>query len=94
MVLYSDRYHQRNTGRITRGDDEQDDEGLRVLGSDPSFRLEFSNLATISFDSSIVGVCPSAANIFNTPLLLGGPASVKYMVLAPRDNELHCVSKF
>jgi hypothetical protein len=93
MVLYNDRQHQPNTERVTRGDGERDDEGLRALGSVPSFRWEFSNIATISFAFSIVGVGSSAANPFNTPLLLGGPASVKYMVLVPKGSELHRVSK-
>ena len=58
--------------------DKDDDEELRALGYAPSFRREFSNLATISFAFSILGVCSSIASTFNTPLLLGGPASVTW----------------
>ncbi|TFK36500.1 APC amino acid permease [Crucibulum laeve] len=54
----------------------EDDRELLALGYKPSFRREFSNLATISFAFSIMGVCSSIATTFNTPLLLGGPASV------------------
>ncbi|KAG6812009.1 hypothetical protein H0H92_004738 [Tricholoma furcatifolium] len=45
-----------------------DDKELVALGYKPSFKREFSNLAT--------GLCSSIATTFNTPLLLGGPASV------------------
>jgi len=55
-----------------------DDEELKVLGYQPSFRREFSNLATISFAFSIMGLCSSVATTFNTPLLSGGPASVTW----------------
>ena len=72
----SDGYHQRNTIQSTHGSDDQDNEELRALGYVPSFRREFTNLATISFAFSIMGVCSSVASTFNTPLLLGGPASV------------------
>lgn len=44
----------------------------------PSFKREFSNLATISFAFSIMGLCSSVATTFNTPLLTGGPASVTW----------------
>jgi amino acid transporter len=53
-----------------------DDEELVALGYVPSFKREFSNLATISFAFSIMGLCSSIATTFNTPLLTGGPASV------------------
>ena len=55
-----------------------DDDALQALGYVSSFRREFSNLATISFAFSILGVCSSIALTFNTPLLLGGPASVTW----------------
>ncbi|KAF7986306.1 hypothetical protein HWV62_35262 [Athelia sp. TMB] len=55
-----------------------DDLELKALGYMPSFKREFSNLATISFAFSIMGVCSSVATTFNTPLLLGGPASVTW----------------
>ena len=72
----SDGYLQRNTTQSTRGGDDQDNEELRALGYVPSFRREFTNLPTISFAFSIMGVCSSIATTLNTPLLLGGPASV------------------
>ncbi|KAL9710756.1 polyamine transporter tpo5 [Leucoagaricus gongylophorus] len=52
------------------------DQELIALGYKPSFKREFSNLATISFAFSIMGLCSSIATTFNTPLLLGGPATV------------------
>ncbi|KAH0832163.1 amino acid permease [Lanmaoa asiatica] len=78
MSLYSDGHHQRNAQQMTRSDVEHDDEELRALGYVPSFKREFSNLATISFAFSILGVCSSIASTFNTPMLLGGPASVTW----------------
>ncbi|KAH7910556.1 APC amino acid permease [Hygrophoropsis aurantiaca] len=57
---------------------EDDDHKLVALGYKPSFKREFSNLATISFAFSIMGLCSSIATTFNTPLLLGGPASVTW----------------
>lgn len=53
-----------------------DDEALMALGYKPSFKREFTNIATISFAFSIMGMCSSIATTFNTPLTLGGPASV------------------
>lgn len=64
----------KSTHSLSSTDD--DDRELVALGYKPSFRREFSNLATISFAFSIMGVCSSIATTFNTPLLLGGPASV------------------
>ncbi|KAJ7584947.1 APC amino acid permease [Mycena floridula] len=55
---------------------DDDDKELVALGYQPSFKREFSNLATISFAFSIMGLCSSIATTFNTPLLLGGPSSV------------------
>ncbi|KIL65806.1 hypothetical protein M378DRAFT_161822 [Amanita muscaria Koide BX008] len=55
---------------------EDDDKELAALGYKPSFRREFTNLSTISFAFSIMGVCASIATTFNTPLTLGGPSSV------------------
>ncbi|KAG1744633.1 APC amino acid permease [Suillus paluster] len=57
---------------------DDDDHRLEALGYKPSFRREFSNLATISFAFSIMGLCSSIATTLNTPLLLGGPASVTW----------------
>ncbi|KAL4066404.1 amino acid permease-domain-containing protein [Scleroderma yunnanense] len=57
---------------------DDDDYNLEVLGYKPSFRREFSNLATISFAFRILGLCSSIAMTFNTPLLLGGPASATW----------------
>ncbi|KII90043.1 hypothetical protein PLICRDRAFT_40226 [Plicaturopsis crispa FD-325 SS-3] len=59
-------------------DETDDDKALEELGYVPSFKREFSNLATISFAFSIMGLCSSVATTFNTPLLLGGPASVTW----------------
>ncbi|KIJ47259.1 hypothetical protein M422DRAFT_74835 [Sphaerobolus stellatus SS14] len=53
-----------------------DDAELVAIGYVPSFKREFSNLATISFAFSIMGLCSSVATTFNTPLTLGGPSSV------------------
>ncbi|KAF9649526.1 APC amino acid permease [Thelephora ganbajun] len=55
-----------------------DDVKLEELGYIPSFKREFSNLATISFAFSIMGLCSSVATTFNTPLSLGGPSSVTW----------------
>ncbi|KAH9964971.1 amino acid/polyamine transporter I [Russula dissimulans] len=59
-------------------DGDDDDKKLESLGYVPSFKREFSNLATISFAFSIMGLCSSVATTFNTPLLLGGPASATW----------------
>ncbi|KAK7441808.1 polyamine transporter tpo5 [Stygiomarasmius scandens] len=61
------------SGSVDLSDD--DDRELVALGYVPSFKREFSNLATISFAFSIMGLCSSIATTFNTPLLSGGPAS-------------------
>lgn len=58
--------------------EDDDDKKLESLGYVPSFKREFSNLATISFAFSIMGLCSSVATTFNTPLLLGGPSSVTW----------------
>ncbi|KAI0078389.1 APC amino acid permease [Panus rudis PR-1116 ss-1] len=57
---------------------DDDDKVLEQIGYVPSFKREFSNLATISFAFSIMGLCSSIATTFNTPLLLGGPSSVTW----------------
>ncbi|EJD05189.1 APC amino acid permease [Fomitiporia mediterranea MF3/22] len=57
---------------------DEDDRELEALGYVPSFKREFSNLATISFAFSIMGLCSSIATTFNTPLTLGGPSSVTW----------------
>jgi len=57
---------------------DEDDRELVALGYKPSFKREFTNLATISFAFSIMGLCSSVATTFNTPLLLGGPSSVTW----------------
>ncbi|TFK82831.1 APC amino acid permease [Polyporus arcularius HHB13444] len=59
-------------------DSSADDNKLLEIGYVPSFKREFSNVATISFAFSIMGLCSSIATTFNTPLLLGGPASVTW----------------
>ncbi|THH17487.1 hypothetical protein EW146_g3330 [Bondarzewia mesenterica] len=58
--------------------ESDDDRNLEALGYVPSFKREFSNLATISFAFSIMGLCSSIATTFNTPLTLGGPSSVTW----------------
>ncbi|KAF9054202.1 APC amino acid permease [Panaeolus papilionaceus] len=55
---------------------DEDDRELVALGYKPSFKREFTNLSTISFAFSIMGLCSSIATTFNTPLTLGGPATV------------------
>jgi amino acid transporter len=57
---------------------DEDDKKLEAMGYVPSFKREFTNLATISFAFSIMGLCSSVATTFNTPLLLGGPSSVTW----------------
>ncbi|KAI0790989.1 amino acid permease [Abortiporus biennis] len=63
---------------VSSGSMNDDDRVLEEIGYVPSFRREFSNLATISFAFSIMGLCSSISTTFNTPLLLGGPASVTW----------------
>ncbi|KAI0659621.1 APC amino acid permease [Cubamyces menziesii] len=58
--------------------DSGDDDKLLEIGYVPSFKREFSNIATISFAFSIMGLCSSVATTFNSPLFLGGPASVTW----------------
>ncbi|KAF8494443.1 amino acid permease [Russula emetica] len=62
--------------------EDDDDKKLESLGYVPSFKREFSNLATVSswhdFPFSCEGLCSSVATTFNTPLLLGGPSSVTW----------------
>ncbi|TRM60043.1 amino acid/polyamine transporter I [Schizophyllum amplum] len=53
-----------------------DDQELIDLGYVPSFKREFTNLATISFAFSIMGLCSSISTTFVTPLTTGGPAAV------------------
>ncbi|KAH7884964.1 APC amino acid permease [Phlebopus sp. FC_14] len=77
MALGTDRHPSVHTQPEVL-DDEKDNKELQALGYAPSFRREFSNLATISFAFSILGVCSSVASTFNTPLTLGGPASVTW----------------
>ncbi|KAH9837778.1 APC amino acid permease [Rhodofomes roseus] len=66
------------SSRSRNGSTDDDDRLLEEFGYVPSFRREFSNLATISFAFSIMGLCSSVATTFNTPLLTGGPASVTW----------------
>ncbi|KAF9060665.1 APC amino acid permease [Rhodocollybia butyracea] len=61
---------------MTETKTSEDDRELITLGYVPSFKREFSNLATISFAFSVIGLCSSIAMTFNTPLLTGGPSSV------------------
>jgi len=55
------------------GNDEAE---LAAMGYKSEFKREFTNLGTISFAFSIMGVCSSVSTTFDTPMLLGGPASV------------------
>ncbi|KAI0339089.1 APC amino acid permease [Trametopsis cervina] len=57
---------------------DNDDKLLQGMGYKNSFTREFTNLATISFAFSIMGLCSSVATTFNTPLLIGGPSSVTW----------------
>lgn len=60
-----------------RGRDSLDDDAeLARMGYKSEFTREFTNLGTISFAFSIMGVCSSVTSTFDTPMLLGGPASV------------------
>ncbi|KAG9315608.1 APC amino acid permease [Chiua virens] len=59
-------------------DDRQDDDAIRALGYIPSFQRDFSALSTIGFALGGIGVSASIAISFNTPMLLGGPASVTW----------------
>lgn len=56
--------------------EDDDDAALRRLGYTPSFKREFSNISTISFAFSIMGMCSSISTTFDTPFYLGGPAAV------------------
>jgi len=53
-----------------------DDQALRRLGIKRELRKEFTNFSTLSFALGILGCAASIASTLNTPLLLGGPASV------------------
>ncbi|KAH8922939.1 amino acid transporter [Atractiella rhizophila] len=63
--------------REVKGAHDSDDEQLAKLGYKAEFAREFSNLSTISFAFSIMGLCSSITTTFDTPMLYGGgPASV------------------
>ncbi|GAA6013862.1 hypothetical protein JCM11491_000449 [Sporobolomyces phaffii] len=53
-----------------------DDAILARMGYKQEFKREFTNLSTISFAFSIMGVASSVVTTFSTPFSLGGPASV------------------
>ncbi|THH08403.1 hypothetical protein EW145_g2731 [Phellinidium pouzarii] len=55
---------------------EEEDSKLKRLGIRPELRREFTSLSTISFALGVVGCAASVASTLNTPLLLGGPATV------------------
>ncbi|KAM0756510.1 amino acid transporter [Meredithblackwellia eburnea MCA 4105] len=55
-----------------------DEEELARMGYKQEFSREFTNLGTISFAFSICGVGFGVTSAFNTPFLLGGPASVMW----------------
>ncbi|KAJ2914891.1 hypothetical protein MD484_g5515, partial [Candolleomyces efflorescens] len=67
-----------DTASVTIETTDEDDKELLALGYKPSFKREFTNLATISFAFSIMGLCSSIATTFNTPLFTGGPSSVTW----------------
>lgn len=54
---------------------DQDDDALEAIGVRRELRREFSPWATFSFALSIFGCVSSIASTFNSPILLGGPAS-------------------
>lgn len=76
MSLDEKKIEQEGTQVAVLEPTDADDQELVALGYKPSFKREFTNLATISFAFSIMGLCSSIATTFNTPLFLGGPASV------------------
>ncbi|KWU42471.1 amino acid transporter [Rhodotorula sp. JG-1b] len=55
---------------------DSDEAVLARLGYKQEFVREFTNLSTISFAFSIMGVASSVVSTFSTPFTLGGPASV------------------
>ncbi|KAG9315600.1 amino acid permease [Chiua virens] len=77
---------------MVRTDDRQDDDAIRALGYVPSFQRDFSTLATIGFAFGGFGVSASIAITFNTPMLLGGPASVTWCWLLGGINCLALAS--
>ncbi|TFK49035.1 APC amino acid permease [Heliocybe sulcata] len=54
---------------------EEEDERLRHLGVRRELRREFTRFSTLSFALGILGCSASIASTFNSPLLLGGPAT-------------------
>lgn len=54
---------------------DQDDGALEAIGVHRELRREFTPWATFSFALSIFGCVSSIASTFNSPILLGGPAS-------------------
>ncbi|KAG9315623.1 amino acid permease [Chiua virens] len=77
---------------MVRIDDRQDDDAIRALGYVPSFQRDFSVLATIGFAFGGFGVCASIAITLNTPMLLGGPASVTWCWLLGGVNSIALAS--
>ncbi|BGP17507.1 polyamine transporter tpo5 [Rhodosporidiobolus nylandii] len=57
-------------------EDSGEDARLAALGVKSEFAREFTNISTISFAFSIMGVASSLSTTIDTPLLSGGPASV------------------
>ena len=108
---------------------DEDDKKLEALGYVPSFKREFSNLATVcaphltllspsflwarplrsvlpsaswyvrrltvlKYSLGTKGLCSSVATTFNTPLLLGGPSSVrKHAALISVYDSIRIFSK-
>ena len=52
-----------------------DDDALARLGVRRELKREFTSWSTLSFAFSILGCVATIASTFNTPVLLGGPAS-------------------
>ena len=87
----SDGFVQRNVQQSTRGGNDPDNEELRALGYVPSFRREFTNLATISYAFSILGVLQHCHHS-QYPLASRRPC-ICYLVLVLRGSELPRTSR-
>ena len=54
---------------------DSDDDALARLGVRRELKREFTSWSTFSFAFSVLGCVATIASTFNTPVLLGGPAS-------------------
>ncbi|TFK24872.1 amino acid permease [Coprinopsis marcescibilis] len=75
-MSFDDKKSESSVAAVETIDD--DDKELVAMGYKPSFKREFTNLATISFAFSIMGLCSSISTTFGTPFTTGGPASVTW----------------